>query len=85
MCIRDSLEAMNDRARMQLRLQQTVEGLSVAAISYYVVGLAGYVFKAMKDAGAPIDPNIAMGLAVPAAIAGVWWVVRSIRRKHAAH
>ncbi len=79
------LEAMNDRARMQLRLQQTVEGLSVAAISYYVVGLAGYVFKAMKDAGAPIDPSIAMGLAVPAAIAGVWWVVRSIRRKHAAH
>ena len=79
------LEAMNDRARLQLRLQQTVEGLSVAAISYYVVGLAGYVFKAMKDAGAPIDPNIAMGLAVPAAVAGVWWVVRSIRRKHAAH
>lgn len=79
------LEAMNDRARMQLRLQQTVEGLSVAAISYYVVGLAGYVFKAMKDAGLPIDPNIAMGAAVPAAILGVWWVVRRIRSKHAEH
>ncbi len=36
---------------MQLRLQQTVEGLSVAAISYYVVGLAGYVFKGAKDVG----------------------------------
>ncbi|MBL8589370.1 MAG: DUF3422 domain-containing protein [Methylobacteriaceae bacterium] len=79
------LAAMNDRARMQLRLQQTVEGLSVAAISYYVVGLAGYVFKAMKDAGAPIDPNIAMGAAVPLSILGVWWVVRRIRRSHSEH
>ena len=48
---RDLLSAMNDRARMQLRLQETVEGLSVAAISYYVVGLAAYVFKGAKDAG----------------------------------
>src|SRR5690606_18426517 len=37
---RNLLASMNDRARLQLRLQQTVEGLSVAAISYYVVGLA---------------------------------------------
>ena len=79
------LEAMNDRARMQLRLQQTVEGLSVAAISYYVVGLTGYAFKAMKTAGAPINPDIAMGLAVPVAVLGVWSVVRGIRKKHAEH
>ncbi len=36
---------MNRRAELQLRLQQTVEGLSVAAISYYIVGLFGYVAK----------------------------------------
>ncbi len=34
------LASMDRRARLQLRLQQTVEGLSVAAICYYVVGLA---------------------------------------------
>ena len=37
---------MDRRARLQFRLQQTVEGLSVAAIGYYVVGLFGYVAKA---------------------------------------
>ena len=42
---------MNARTRLQLRLQATVEGLSVAAISYYVVGLFGYVVKGAHDAG----------------------------------
>src|SRR3546814_18082052 len=42
---RDLLASMNNRAKMQLRLQQTVEGLSVAAISYYVVSLLGSLPK----------------------------------------
>src|SRR5262249_56180919 len=42
---RDLLQSMNERTRLQLRLQATVEGLSVAAISYYVIGLLGYVVK----------------------------------------
>ena len=45
---------MNNRARLQLRLQQTVEGLSVAAVSYYVVGLIGYLAKGTPLFGAPI-------------------------------
>lgn len=81
---RDLLESMNKRARQQLLLQQTVEGLSVAAVSYYVVGLLGYVFKAAKEAHLlPVDPNVATGIAVPLVLAGVFWVVRSIRRAHA--
>lgn len=40
---RDLLESMNRRTRLQLRLQQTVEGLSVVAIGYYTVALIGYV------------------------------------------
>ncbi|MFO1198055.1 MAG: DUF3422 domain-containing protein [Burkholderiaceae bacterium] len=66
----DMLAAMNRRAQMQLRLQQTVEGFSVAAITYYATGLAGYVFKAAKAAGAPIDTDLATGLVVlPIAVA----------------
>ena len=42
---RSLLASMNNRARLQLRLQRTVEGLSVAAVSYYVVGLIGYLAK----------------------------------------
>jgi uncharacterized membrane-anchored protein len=76
------LASMNSRASMQLRLQQTVEGLSVAAISYYVVSLFGYVFKAMSEAGWPVDPTIAMGASVPFVLGGIWWLVRRIRRHH---
>jgi len=37
------LKQMDRRAELQLRLQETVEGLSVVAISYYAVSLAGYL------------------------------------------
>jgi uncharacterized membrane-anchored protein len=37
------LTAMNKRQGMQLKLQTTVEGLSVAAITYYIAGLMHYV------------------------------------------
>ena len=80
---RDLLRSMNERTRLQLRLQQTVEGLSVVAISYYAVGLAGYLFKGLKDAGAlPFDPSIATALSVPVALGAVWLMVRRIRRHH---
>ena len=46
------LRTMNARTRMQLRLQATVEGLSVAAISYYVVSLFAYLVKGAHDSGA---------------------------------
>jgi uncharacterized membrane-anchored protein len=56
----------------------------VAAVSYYVVGLAGYVLKAMKEAHLlPIDPGLATGLVVPVVLAGVFLLVRSIRKAHA--
>ncbi|MDB5555733.1 MAG: hypothetical protein JWL86_5717 [Rhizobium sp.] len=76
------LTAMNRRAEMQLRLQQTVEGLSVAAISYYVVGLFGYLVKAFAHEGDDIEPALLTGAFVPIAIFGVWYVVRRIKRKH---
>lgn len=83
---RDLLSAMNERAQMQLRLQQTVEGLSVAAISYYVVGLFGYVAKGLKDVGlVKADPSMLTAAFVPLAILGVWLSVRRIRRAHSAH
>ena len=37
------LASMDKRADLQLRLQNTVEGLSVVAISYYAVNLVGYL------------------------------------------
>lgn len=67
-----------------MRLQATVEGLSVAAISYYVVGLFGYLVKGLHDEGVRINPSLATALFVPVAVAAIWFVVRRIRRKHIA-
>lgn len=64
---------------LQLRLQATVEGLSIAAISYYVVSLVLYGGKAAKGAGLPINPEIAAGLSIPVVLWAVW---RTTRRLH---
>jgi uncharacterized membrane-anchored protein len=77
---RDLLASMNNRVKLQLRLQQTVEGLSVAAISYYVVSLLGYLLK-----GIPlVHDSVAqvMAVLVPAVMLTIWWFVRRIRHAH---
>ena len=45
------LESMDKRAKLQLRLQETVEGLSVVVLSYYTVSLVGYLLKGAKAVG----------------------------------
>ena len=75
------LASMDRRARLQLRLQQTVEGLSIAAITYYVAGIVGYFTKALKAAGLPINPDLAVGLAVPVIVAAVALGLRAMRRR----
>jgi uncharacterized membrane-anchored protein len=75
----DLLKAMNERTRLQLRLQQTVEGLSIAAISYYVVQLLGYVIEPFT-AGSIIDAKIAKAILVVVVISAVALTIRAIRR-----
>jgi uncharacterized membrane-anchored protein len=71
---------------LQLRLQSTVEGLSIAAISYYVVSLMLYVGKAAKAAGLPLNPEMATGAAIPLVLWAVWRTTRRIHAKlHAEH
>jgi uncharacterized membrane-anchored protein len=72
---------MNRRAQLQLRLQQTVEGLSVAAVTYYVVGLVGYAAKGLKAGGLHVDPDIAIGVAIPIVAALIAIAVRRARRR----
>jgi uncharacterized membrane-anchored protein len=55
--------------------------LSVAAISYYVVGLLRMGINAGVEAGWPVDVDIATGVMVVPVVAGVWWLVRSRRRR----
>ena len=74
------LQSMDRRAKLQLRLQQTVEGLSVAAIAYYVVGLVGYVAKGAKAGGLNLNAELAMGLAVPVAVVVMVLALRRARK-----
>jgi len=74
------LEAMNRRVRLQLRLQSTVEGLSIAAVTYYIVGLVGYAAKAFKAAGGHADPELIMGLSIPVVAALMALGLRKMRR-----
>jgi len=75
------LASMDRRARSQLRLQQTVEGLSVAAISYYGVGLLSSVFGALEARWPQLDKTIATGIAVPIVFGLVWWVLQRLRKR----
>jgi uncharacterized membrane-anchored protein len=77
---RDLLVSMNRRAKLQLRLQQTVEGLSVVAISYYLVGLVTYAAKGAEAADLPVSPDLAAALAIPLVVLLVWLGVRRLRR-----
>jgi uncharacterized membrane-anchored protein len=75
------LEKLTNGQALQLRLQSTVEGLSIAAISYYVISLLLYGAKALKAAGLPINPEMAAGLMVPLVLWGVWHTTRKIHEK----
>lgn len=77
---RDLLASMDHRANLQLRLQQAVEGLSVAAITYYVAALVHYELEALHQIVSSIDPTIALAVAIPLLMLILWRVVRS--KKH---
>jgi len=75
------LFTMNHRQDMQLKLQSTVEGLSVAAITYYVAGLVSYIAKAAGKIGWPLAPETTAALAIPFVAFGVWWSLRGLHRQ----
>jgi uncharacterized membrane-anchored protein len=77
------LASMERRARQQLRLQQAVEGFSVAAITYYVVGLVAYLAKGLVTSGATFREEIVTGIAIPVVALAVALGVRRFRRRTA--
>lgn len=72
------LEKLTRGQALQLRLQSTVEGLSIAAISYYVVSLLLYAGKAAKAVGLPLHPELAAGAMIPLVVICVAWMTRRI-------
>ncbi|MEO6747402.1 MAG: DUF3422 domain-containing protein, partial [Caldimonas sp.] len=75
------LASMDRRAKLQLRLQETVEGLSVAAIVYYAAGLVGYLAKAARSIDPRIEPEVVAGCSVPLLVVLVVAATRRARRR----
>ena len=75
------LAAMNKRQGMQLKLQTTVEGLSVAAITYYIAGLIHYVAEGLEAKGWIQSPTMFTALTVPVIALLVWWITRRMHYK----
>ncbi|MFS0737746.1 DUF3422 domain-containing protein [Sphingomonas sp. 1P06PA] len=73
---RDLLASVDRRADLQLRLQQTVEGLSVVAISYYLVALLGYMLYAVPG----VSHKLAVAIAVPFVVIAVALMLRPLKR-----
>jgi uncharacterized membrane-anchored protein len=75
------LEKLTKGQALQLRLQATVEGLSIAAISYYVVSLLLYAGKAAKAVGLNVQPELLAGALIPLVLWLVWSATRRIHDK----
>lgn len=66
---------------LQLQLQTTVEGLSIAAISYYVISLLLYLTKGAKAAGLPVQPEVLTGAMIPLVLWVTWRMTRRIHER----
>jgi uncharacterized membrane-anchored protein len=73
------LESMDRRAQLQLRVEETVEGLSVAAISYYALALLKVILEGVAQLRHDLDATIASALAAPLVVFMVWRFIRRIR------
>ena len=75
------LSTMNARQDLQLKLQSTVEGLSVAAITYYIVGLISFLAKGALAIGWPFTPEATAAGAIPVVAISIWWSLRRLQNR----
>jgi uncharacterized membrane-anchored protein len=78
---RELLASMNRRSEIQLRLQQAVEGISVVAITYYLMGLLGYIYEGAASAGLHLNKKIGFAVAVPVIMLVVWRIIHGVKRR----
>jgi len=79
--VTELLGGMHRTASTQLKLQHAVEGLSVVAISYYVVSLISHVLTALHDAGVHLNASLVEALSIPVVLAATFLTIRGVRRR----
>ena len=75
------LRSMERSISMQVRLQTLVEGLSVVALSYYLIGLIGYFLHGFPEDSMGIETNLVLGLLVVPIVLGVWLAMRIVKNR----
>lgn len=75
------LQSMERSSAMQLRLQQLVEGLSVVALSYYLIGLFAYLLKGLPDGWFGIDDELLVAYAVVPVVLVIWAITRILKKR----
>ena len=75
------LESMELRARAQLRLQETVESLSIVAITYYIVGLLSTLVDPINFEKFFISKTVFLALCVPIILILIWYIAKMVRKK----
>ncbi len=76
------MRTMNERQHRQLVLSEAVEGLSVIAISYYLLGILSYPVRALKEIHMlPISEYVALGILAPFVAFGVFGILRRLRAR----
>ena len=78
---KDLLESMELRARAQLRLQETVESLSIVAITYYIVGLLSTMVDPINFDLMFISKEFFLALSVPIILIVIWYIAKMVRRR----
>ena len=76
---------MNQRAHLQMSLQETIEGVSIAAVTYYIVGLIGYAAKSFAKLGIGIQPELITGVMVMPVALIVWYGIKQIKKRIRRH
>ncbi|OUT78494.1 MAG: hypothetical protein CBB82_03335 [Betaproteobacteria bacterium TMED22] len=77
----DLLISMNSRAKTQLRLQQTVERLSIAAVTYYGVGLVGFAGASLPLVAWGLNLDVLKAISIPIIAGCVWLTIRQVKRR----
>lgn len=75
------LKSMDRRAQMQFSLQQTVEGLSVVVITYYVLALCGYLLDAADTFSLGFSSERTIAIMLPVVLFSVWLLSRRLRKR----
>ncbi len=78
---RSVLDAISQTGRSQYRLQLTVEGLSIIAISYYALGILGYIFEGLHEV-LPFTKGEMLAVSAPVVVLLVFVGIRRLRSRH---